>query len=996
MLNLRGLFALLTLSFCAIAPHLQAQEIQQSTQSHYQQGMDLFDRGLYEKATEELQHFLAQYQDHELLPSANYYLARSKAKADSANKSAYYESFIRQYPHTNFSTRLLFELGQQSEAQAQYAEAQEYYQRAIDLGLNKKESARTYYWMGEAAASGGNNPRARSHFLTLADKYPNSDWAPKALYARGRLYLSENRYDSSTVAFELLKKRYPNNEMTRRIGTALGESYYQQGRYQEAIEAFKNAMPYLEGNLKSKAVYLIAESYNYLNKFDQASTYYLQYINLNEGTDKVRAAQYGLGWVYHKQEIYHWAAREFGKAADGNDEMARKALYYKAVNEKLGSRYADAIETFRTFGDRFEEGLWVEEAYYEWAITAYETGRYSEAIEVLLPLVRDDSNLDWKGKVYTLLGESYFANKEYSRALEAFNAAEEVTDVDPAIKRQAQFQKAWVQYSNQAYEQAQPIFETLYNEAPDSKLGKEALFWSADSYYNLEDYGPASAQFSAFIQQYPNHELVGPANYSLGWSQFKNGNYQSAIDPLITFLEEYEPPEVALYPYDTDTQLRIGDSYYAISDYSNAIAYYKKAIGAEPGGDYAMFQIANSYYRDEQTYEAVSTFRRFLRIYPYSRLREQAQYNIAYIYLNSGNYTQAVEEFKTVINKYPNTSWAARSQYNIGDTYYNAGDYEEAITAYKKLMQKYPQSDYIIEAVNGIQYAQLSSGQADSSSAVLEDFLAQHPQTSMADRLRFRQADNRMQSGDYNGAINEFQQYIRITNNQDLLPDAHFNLANAYEQTGQVDKAVDQYQKVASEFSDSERAAPSLASLGRIAYSRVNYQQSFEYFSQLGEQWPDYRQEAYIGMGNAQLAMNNTQQAEEQYQAALDRNSDYDPAKVGLAKVALKKENFQTAYDLLAPIAESNTTEIGAEAQFLLGTVNQRQGDFEAAVKAYSNVNILYEAYDEWVAKSLLKKAESLIQMGNRGEARSALNTLVENYPDSPQAIEARKLLDTD
>ncbi|HKK44949.1 MAG TPA: tetratricopeptide repeat protein [Balneolaceae bacterium] len=995
MLNIRGIFGLLFISLiCTLQS--QAQEVQRSSSSHYEQGITLFKKGLYAKAAGELQQFLAEHEDHELRLSAGYYLSRSQAQADSVDKSAYYERFIDEYPRSDFSTNLLFELAQNSSKDNKYQKALDYYKRAVNYGLSKKKGAQTYYWMAEASVSNGNNKQARSYFMTLADKYPKSEWAPKALYARGRLYLSEDEYDSSTVAFEVLKKRYPNDEMTRRIGTALGESYYQQGKYKQAIKAFRNAMPYLDKDLKSKAVYLIAESYNYLNNFDEASKYYLQYINMNKGTDKVRVAHYGLGWVYNKQKIYHWAADEFGKAAKGSDELARKALYYKAVNEKLGSRYAEAIKTFKNFGDRFKKGMWVERAYYEWAITDYEMGNYPAAIEVLLPLVRGNRQLDWKGKVYTLLGESYFANKEYTRALQAFDAAEKVTDVDPSIKRQARFQKAWVQYSNQAYKQAQPTFETLNKEYPNTKLGKEALFWSADSYYHMDDFGPASNQFAKFIREYPNHKLVGPANYSLGWSYFKMGSYDKAVDPFKTFLTKYKPPQVALYPYDTDTQLRIGDSYYAMGDYSNAITYYQKAIGAEPGGDYAMFQIANCHYRAEQTYEAVSTFRKFLRIYPYSKLREQAQYNIAYIYLNSGNYSQAIEEFKTEINKYPNTSWAARAQYNIGDAYYNAGDYDKAIDAYKEVMQKYPQSEYIIEAVNGIQYAQLSSGKSDSSSAVLEHFLSEHPQTSMADRLRYRQADNKMQSGDYQGAIDQFRQYIRITNNQNQLPDAHYNLANAYEQTGQIQNAINEYQTVVSQFPTSERAASSLAALGRISYSRVNYQQSFDYFKQLSQKGSQYQKQAYIGMGNAQLAMNNTDKAQEQYQAALDMNGDYDPAKVGLAKIAIKKGDYQKAKDLLTLVAQSNTTEVGAEAQYLLGTVHQKEGDFKAAVKAFQNVNILYKAYDEWVAKALLKKAESYIQLGQRGDARSTLNTLIKNYPDTPQAKEGKKLLNTE
>lgn len=996
MVNTRGFFSLLLVGLLLNVAKLHAQEVQHSSSEHYNKGLGLFNEGLYSKAADEFKQFLDQHKEHQLAISANYYWARSRAKADSVNTTVYFEEFIHDYPYSDYSSRFLFDLGNKAAQKNQFTEARDYYQRALKVGLNGDDSARAYYWMAEAEANNGNEQQARKYFMTLADEYPRSKWAPKALYARGRLYLSEGKYDSSTVAFEVLKERYPNNEMTRRIGTALGEAYYQQGKYQKAIETLKNAMPHLDGELESKAVYLIAESYNYLENYDEASNYYRRYIKLNKGTKKERAAHYGLGWVYNKQEIYHWAADEFAKAAKGTDEIGRKALYYKAVNEKLGSKYSEAIKTFREFGERFRKGMWVEEAYYEWAVTSYQTGRYSEAIEVLLPLVRSDRELDWKGKVYTLLGEAYFANKEYTRALQAFDAAEKSTDIDPAVKRQARFQKAWVQYSNQAYKPAQPIFESLHKQAPNTKLGKEALFWSADSYYHMRDFGPASSQFAQFIQQYPDHELVGPAHYSLGWSYFRNGKYQKAISPLKTFLEKYKAPEVSLYPYDTDTKLRIGDAYYAIGDYSNARKYYQKAIGAEPGGDYAMFQIANSYYRAEQTYQAVTTFRKLLRIYPYSELREQAQYNVAYIYLNTGNYTQAVQEFKSVINKYPNTSWAARAQYNIGDTYYNAGDYQKAIAAYKEVMDKYPQSEYIIEAVNGIQYAQVSSGKSDSSSAVLEDFLAEHPQTSMADRLRFRQADNRMQSGDYKGAIDEFQQYIRITNNKELLPDAHFNLAGAYEQTNQMDKAINQYKTIVSEFPNSERVAPSLASLGRIANSRKKFQQAFKYFKQLSDQGAKYQLEAYIGMGNTQLALNNVGQAEQYYQTALDSKSDYAPARVGMAKIAIENGNYQNARDLLSKVAEDNSYEIGAEAQYLLGVISQKQQKYQAAVKAFSNVNVLYGAYDRWVAKALLKKAESYIQMGQRGEARTALNTLVKDYPGTPEAERAQQLLNSE
>lgn len=979
-----------------LVTQLHAQEIQQSDTEAYSRGVELFDRGLYKSSADVLTEFVSANPDHSLLASAEFYRARAMGQVDTAYAVDHYESYIADYPQNDFSRKLLFEIAKESEEEMRFSRANDFYNRALNLGLNDEHAAKANYWIAENYVSIGDNEAAREKFMHLADSYPDSEWAPKALYARGRLFLSEDRFDASSEAFEILRERYPNDEMTRRIGTALGESYYQQGEYEDAIEALRGAMPYLNGDLESKAILLIAESYNYLSDFDRASDYYKQYIRAEEGSDNERNAHYGLGWVYHKQEIYHWASDSFDRAAEGDDELARKALYYKAVNEKLGGRYRESIETFREFGDRYEDGLWVEEAYYEWAITAFEMGNYGEAIEALLVLVRnDEEDLEWAGKVYTLLGEAYFANEEYGRSLDAFEVAEGLTDLDPSVKRQARFQRAWVQYRNQAYEQAQEGFESVHEDAPNTDLGKEALFWSADAHYNLERYGPASRQYAEFIEVDPEHELVGAAHYALGWSYFKQGDYENAVEPLQTFLEEYDPPSIELYPYDTDTILRLGDSYYALGNYENAIATYEEAIGAEPGGDYAMFQIANSHYRDESTYDAVTTFRRFLRIYPYSDLREQAQYNIAYIFLNTGNYSQSIEEFQTVIEKYPNTSWAARAQYNIGDAYYNAGDYEDAITAYKEVMEEYPDSDYVIEAVNGIQFAQLSEGKEDSSSVILEEFLNEHPQTSMADRLRYRQAETRMQSGDYNGAIDEFRQYIRITNNEELLPEAHFNLANAYEEVDQEEEAIEIYNEIVENYPNSERVSNSMRALGRIHYERENYDESIDFYEQLLEQGNSYEIESRIGIGSAELAQNNLDEAREQFEAVLDIDDEYEAARVGLGKVELENENYDGALDLLNLVAEASSTEEGAEAQYLIGTIHQQQRDFEEALDAYSNVKVLYDAYDEWVAKAMLKSGESYIQLGNRGDARNELENLIDTFPDSEEAERAEELLES-
>jgi TolA-binding protein len=973
-----------------------AQENYPSQEAELQAGLDLFNKGLYAEAIPQFERAIKNGLSSPGEEAAEFFIVRSLFMADSAGTEAHTDRFLQKYPNSNRSAVLLRELAEEWLSQGEYEAAISTMDRALDYPQSYNDRAELYYTLGETSAEMGDYDLARNYFLTLSDEHGRSVWSPKALYARGRLFLEQERYADASEAFELLRERHPRNAMTQRIGTALGESYYQQRKFPEAIAAFEDALPYLDEENRTKALYLIAESHNALNQYADATQFYRRYLRrVDPENPEARIAHYGLGWVFHKQEIFHWASRSFAEATEGDDEIARKALYYKAANEKLSGRSREALETFREFGDRYSDGVFYEKAMLEWAITAFELGYYNESIEILLPLARNYEELDDPGAILTFLGEAFYANNEYSRAIDSFELASELESLDPALKRQARFQRAWVLYFNQAYAQSQPDFEQVYDEAPDTEIGKEALFWSADANFQIDEFGRAAQQFEEFIRSYPEDEMIGAAKYSLGWAYFKMGDFENATGPLIDFQNNYEPPSIALFPYDIDTKLRIGDAFFAQGKYEEAMENYQNTIGAEPGGDYAMYQVANSYYRMNRNFEAVTQFRRLLRIYPFSRLREQAQYNIAYIYLNTGNYDQAIEEFTSVIEKYPATEWAARAQYNIGDSYYNAGLYEESIEAYRKVLEEYPRSEYIIEAVDGIQFAQLSAGGEDTSTDVLEDFLADNPTSSTADRLRYRQAENVYQTGDYEAAVREFRQYLRITNNRELMPEAYFNLANAHMMVDEPDEAIEALETLINDFPATDRASSALAELGRLQFERENYSASLERFTQLLEKDERFRQEAYLGIANAHLAMGNISEARLNYEQVLSTNPSNDAARVGLGKVLLEDGRREEARRFFNLVAENNSTNIGAEAQYLVGETYLEDGENQQALEAFANVKVLFAAYDIWVAEAQFKTAEIYIREGRRGDAISLLQTIVEDYPGTSGAAKAQRLLQT-
>lgn len=962
-----------------------------------EKGIYLYENGWFLQASRYLDDYLDNHIEeethHNFEKKAYYYRTLTDIALDSLHYHTYIRRYLKKFPSGEYAISLLEEMAARDFRNENFNNALDVFQKAYTLETETEDKARFLYWMAESAKYMEKPDSASVLYQEVADNYSDSRLAPRALYARGQLYLEREKFDESSLAFELLRKRFPHHDLTRQIGSALGEIYYRQDRFEDAVSVLSSELPYLEDNAMMKAILLIAESYNYLGQFDRAASHYRRYIHLSKDEMQARPAHYGLGWVYHKQRVFHWAADSFDKAAIGKDEIARKALYYKAINRKLSGRFDLALSAFETFGERFNTGFWVETTYYEWALTAFQTGRYDLSIDVLQRLLRSGEEIEDPGRVYTLLGEAYFANNEFSRAEQAFIRAEETTDVDPEMKQQAQFQRAWILYENQAFADAAGAFDAVYRAQPSGNIAAESLFWSADSYFNLRQWNRAARQFKRFIDGYPNHSYIGAAVYSLAWSHFNRREYELAANYFERFITYHEPPPMALFPYDVDTRLRLGDSYYALGKYDQAIVHYEKAAGASVGGDYALFQKANSHFRKNDSFEAVQNFRRLTRIYPESRLREQSRFNIGFIFFRVGNYDQAIREFHELINRHPGSTWAARSQYQIGDAYYNAGKYEDAIEAYQTLMNNYPESAYVVDAVNGIQFSRMAQGKEDNSLEILEEFLQNHPQTEMAENLRFRQAETLFQTGDYTEAIRSFRHYIRVTTSERRIPDAWYQIGEAKEQLGEYRLALDAFRQIAESYPNTPPANPALLHMGRLSLELGEYDEAINAYETLVARESRLQAEALSGLGDASYAARRFSDAENAYQRALEIRKNDETALIGLGKTAVQRGRYLDAQRYFSQVSENNTMEKGAEATYRLGRMEQQRRRYQEAIDIFSKVPVLFEVYEKWVAKSMLGLADSYRAMGRNALARRAYQDVIDRFPETSYAETAAQQL---
>ena len=114
------------------------------------------------------------------------------------------------------------------------------------------------------------------------------------------------------------------------------------------------------------------------------------------------------------------------------------------------------------------------------------------------------------------------------------------------------------------------------------------------------------------------------------------------------------------------------------------------------------------------------------------------------------------------------------------------------------------------------------------------------------------------------------------------------------------------------------------------------------------------------------------------YQGAI---RDYNSAKYNVAAAEFADVIHYYPQDALA-----------GNAQFYLGEIAYKQGQFAAAVKSYDAVLEQYSGNSK-AAAAELRKGQSLIAMGQKDAGVRELRTLVSRYPNTPEALEGRSKL---
>lgn len=133
--------------------------------------------------------------------------------------------------------------------------------------------------------------------------------------------------------------------------------------------------------------------------------------------------------------------------------------------------------------------------------------------------------------------------------------------------------------------------------------------------------------------------------------------------------------------------------------------------------------------------------------------------------------------------------------------------------------------------------------------------------------------------------------------------------------------------------------------------------------------------------GSAPGAANKMPQAPPPEQLYNDALRDYNAGKNDLA-----------AQEFAQYVQVYGNTDLAGNAQFYLGEIDYRRGNFTAAIQDYNKVLDQYPGGNKGAAAQL-KKGFALLELGQRDAGVQELRSLISRYPKSPEAVQARERL---
>jgi len=584
-------------------------------------------------------------------------------------------------------------------------------------------------------------------------------------------------------------------------------------------------------------------------------------------------------------------------------------------------------------------------------------------------------------QAYIEVAHYYFDEGKFPQALQWFEKVDE-SNLTSGERERFNFQKGYANFTGGKKKEATSYFNKVVNS---KEYGSQAKYYLGYMSYEKDDYKVANEYFEQVEGEQKYKEKM---SYYQADMNFKLGNFQKAIDLGLAAMAKSDAME------KSELNKIIGESYFNLKQYDNAIPYlknYKGKKGKWSNTDYYLF---------------------------------------GYSYYKQGDYENAINQFNKIING--NDGVAQNAYYHLGESYLKTDKKQQALNAFKNASEM--EFDLKIQEDAFLNYAKLSYEIGNSYQTipgVLSAFLEKYPNNPNKLEVENLLINSFITSKNYKGALELIEKNKNFSNKAAYQKVTFYRGLELYTD-GDFTEAMKMFKKSIAEPRDPKFTARATFWKGETEYVLDNFADAMLTFKQFAgfaeaKSTPEYKNINY-NIGYTHFKLKEYEQAATYFQNHIDVVKD-DKVRLNDSYLRMGDSHFVSAKYWPAMEAYNKSIEMkGVDADYAAyqkalsyGFVNRNDtkiSDLTSFLKNYPKSqyrdDVLFElgntytnnnksdlalkTYDQLIsefkngsfaAKAILRQGLIYYNDNKPQLAITKLKKVAAEYPRTPESLEA-------
>jgi len=584
------------------------------------------------------------------------------------------------------------------------------------------------------------------------------------------------------------------------------------------------------------------------------------------------------------------------------------------------------------------------------------------------------------------LGEYYFRVRKYPESVRYYEEAN-IANLSNAEIARMKFNQGYAYFTLQQFAKAKPLFNTVRS------MKDNEHYLDANYYYGVLAFRDAQYQeaLSSFRIVENEKEYATVVPYYIAQIYYIQGKKDEALayaeNKLKTGSSQY---------YDLELKQMIGHAYFERKEYAKALPFLEDYVArSEKVKREDLYELSYCYYQTGNLNKAIEGFKQLSG--KEDALSQHAMYLLGDAYLKTGQKTNARNAFLFCASNSSNAEQKEISRYQYAKLSYELGYQDEALNGLRSFLTDYPNSTYTAEARELLVAVLANTNNYRDALTLLEG--VKNPSENakrLYPRILYGRSTELINDGRLAEANTLLDRALKDPNAGGVLPLVNFWKGELAYRTNKVDDAIKFYHAYldgGAPASGEASAVNARYNLGYCYLRKENYPVALTFFEPIGKnaslKSDELTQDAYLRTADCYFMEKNYTRAKSMYDNVVKYSwpsEDYATFQNAMiAGIKSPKDKISLMSTMTRKFPQSSLV---TDANMEIANSYISDERFNEAIPFLKNV-IGSSGNASLKPQAYLKLGLAYYNMNNNTEALKQYQTLVSQYPNSPEAEDA-------